>query len=142
MAGIKDVLEQTDLFPVEMLDDLLGPYFAGEGEAGWLTAHANGAPVGFAYYVPETVTQGAWNVLALAVRPDHQRAGVGSRLMSHVERLLRDSGQRLLLVETSGLPEFASARSFYRREGYEEVARVPEYYAADDDKIIFAKRLT
>ena len=45
------------------------------------------------------------------------------------------------LVETSGLPEFERARAFYRKCGYEEEARIREFYNAGEDKIVFRKAL-
>jgi ribosomal protein S18 acetylase RimI-like enzyme len=58
-----------------------------------------------------------------------------------VEDALQVSGQRVLLVETSGLPEFALTRKFYARCGYEEEARVRDYYAAGNDMVVFRKVL-
>ncbi|CAN0589115.1 unnamed protein product [Ectocarpus sp. 12 AP-2014] len=48
---------------------------------------------------------------------------------------------RVLLVETSGNAGFARTRAFYAQAGYEEEARIREFYAAGEDKIIFRKAL-
>jgi ribosomal protein S18 acetylase RimI-like enzyme len=48
---------------------------------------------------------------------------------------------RLLLIETSSQPRYEPTRGFYERHGYREVARVPEFYAVGDDRVIFAKRI-
>ncbi len=50
-------------------------------------------------------------------------------------------GGRMLLVETSGLPDFERTRAFYRKCGYEEEARIRDFYAAGDDKVVFRKVL-
>ena len=47
----------------------------------------------------------------------------------------------MLLLETSGLPEFARTRAFYRTNGYDEEARIREFYAAGEDKVVFRKAL-
>jgi ribosomal protein S18 acetylase RimI-like enzyme len=47
----------------------------------------------------------------------------------------------VLLVETSGLPAFARARAFYRARGFDEEARIRDFYAAGEDKIVFWKAL-
>ena len=47
----------------------------------------------------------------------------------------------MLLVETSGGDEFERTRRFYRTIGYEEEARIRDYYDAGDDKIVFRKAL-
>src|SRR2546425_988436 len=59
---------------------------------------------------------------------------------ARLERLTRDGG-RLVVVETSSLPEYASTRAFYERRGYTRGATVPGYYAPDDDLVIYFKDL-
>ena len=61
--------------------------------------------------------------------------------ISHIEQMLTQRGERVLLVETSGLEDFEYVRAFYRKSGYEEEARIREFYKAGDDKIIFRKAL-
>lgn len=51
------------------------------------------------------MTEGTWNLYLLAVHPDHQGRGRGSALVHHVEQDLRSAGTRVLLIETSGVPE-------------------------------------
>jgi hypothetical protein len=55
--------------------------------------------------------------------------------------MLRARGERVLLIETSGLGSFARTGVFYRKQGYDEEARIREFYGAGDDKIIFRKAL-
>jgi hypothetical protein len=49
---------------------------------------------------------------------------------------------RLLIVETSGLPEFEVARAFYSNCGFTQEARVCNFFAEGDDKLIYTKALT
>jgi ribosomal protein S18 acetylase RimI-like enzyme len=58
-----------------------------------------------------------------------------------MEGVLRSTGARLLLVETSGMPDFSGQREFYRRLGFEQEARIRNFYAAGDDKIVFTMSL-
>jgi ribosomal protein S18 acetylase RimI-like enzyme len=97
--------------------------------------------IGMAYIAPERMTEGTWNLLLLAIHPDHQKKGFGKALLHHVEHLLAKQGERVLLVETSGTDDFDYVRSFYRNSGYDEEARIREFYAAGVDKIIFRKAL-
>ena len=46
-----------------------------------------------------------------------------------------------MLVETSALPAFARTRAFYRTNGYVEDARIREFYAPGEDKVVFCKAL-
>lgn len=132
------LIAAADLFPPEMLPDMAAPYLDGTVEALWLVA-AGGA--GLAHAAPERLTEGTWNLLLLAVDPARQRCGLGRGLVSHVEASLRRASVRLLLIETSGVPDFAGQRRFYTRLGYRREARIRDYYQTGDDKIIFTKSL-
>jgi len=101
----------------------------------------NHQPLGVAYYEPALATDRSWYLTMIGVRRDQQGQGRGAALMSYVENILQTSGQRVLLVETSGLPGFALTRKFYLKCGYEEEARIRDYYAAGDDVIVFRKVL-
>ena len=87
------------------------------------------------------MTDGTWNLYLLAVHPDYQGRGRGSALVRQVEQDLRRVGARVLLIETSGVPGFAVQRAFYAGLGYHEEARIREFYAAGDDKIVYWKLL-
>ncbi len=103
--------------------------------------HRRPAPIGVAYYAPERMTSGTWNVLLIAVHPAHEGSGCGTALMRHVEADLAAHGARVVLVETSGLPEFERTRAFYRGIGYHQEARIRDFYDAGEDKIVFSKAL-
>jgi ribosomal protein S18 acetylase RimI-like enzyme len=145
VPALKAVIDGTDLFPSALLDDMLAGFLAGQGgDELWLTANGaqDGAgPIAVAFAAPERMTSGTWNLYLIAVQPECQSRGVGAALVRHVEQALAARGARVLLVETSGLPVFARTRAFYRREGYAEEARIREFYAAGEDKIVFWKAI-
>ena len=98
--------------------------------------------VALVYAGPEKMTEGCYNVFLLAVHPNYQRQGYGRALMTHVaDQLTITAAARVLLVETSGNDEFATAREFYSALGYTAVARIPEFYQKGEDKIIYHKFL-
>lgn len=141
IPDLQAILSGTGLFPPDMLAPLLAPALAGETEAFWLTCHTGGSAVGFCYTQPEELTDGTWNMLALAVLPARQGQGIGSALVKAAEDHLRDRGQRLIIVDTSGSEDFALTRQFYVQCGYDEEARIRDFWAAGDDKVIFRKAL-
>jgi ribosomal protein S18 acetylase RimI-like enzyme len=120
------LVDSNDMFPSELLGDMTAPFFAVDGVA---------------YFVPEQLTDGTWNLLLIAVDPARHGSGIGTSLMRFVERGLEKDGQRILLVETSGTQRFERTRSFYKMLGYGTEARIRDYYSAGDDKIIFRKSL-
>jgi ribosomal protein S18 acetylase RimI-like enzyme len=143
IAGLQAVLEGTGLFPPEMLYGILGGHLShNESPDIWLTAELGGKAIGFCYASPEPLADGAWNMLAIAVLPGVQGRGVGGVLCHHLEAGLRERRQRILIADTSGADAFARTRAFYRKNGFTEEARIRDFWAAGDDKIVFWKSLT
>lgn len=112
----------------------------GEGHT-WIVDEEDGVLRSVAYYAPTWGADRVWDLLMIAVRPGAQRGGRGAALVAHVEAALRAAGQRILLVETSGLPRFARARAFYRALGFDEEARIRDFYRDGEDKVVFRRRL-
>lgn len=133
------------MFPADdttVTDQMMADYFARNRELGHgCLIDEEDEPLGVVYYAPVTATDRTWNLLMIAVHPDAQGRGRGAALMRHVEDALRASGQRVLLVETSGHPTFSRTRAFYAKCGYDEEARIREYYAAGEDMVLFRKAL-
>jgi len=47
----------------------------------------------------------------------------------------------LLIADTSGTEAFQAARAFYAGNDYAQEARIGDFWALGDDKVVFAKRL-
>ncbi len=142
MPGLARVLEETDLFPSDMLPELAGAFLSGEGSNDlWLTCELDGSPVGFCYAVPEPLAEGTWNMLAIGVLQGQQGNGSGAALVAELETRLKACGQRVLIADTSGTDEFERTREFYRKRGYAEEARIRDFWGPGDDKVTFWKSL-
>jgi ribosomal protein S18 acetylase RimI-like enzyme len=98
--------------------------------------------VGYACFGATPATDGTYDLYWLAVDPARQGHGIGRALVRDVEEKLIARGGRLLVVETSSRPDYASTRRFYARSGYAEAARVRDFYAPADDRILLTTRLT
>ncbi len=142
LPALREVLDGTELFPADMLAGMIEGFLSGSSHDDiWLTCEVDRRAVGFCYAALEQLTDGTWNMLAIAVRPECQGTRVGGALITKLEEILRQRGARIIIVDTSGADGFARTREFYRRRGYEEEARIRDYWAADDDKITFWKAL-
>lgn len=142
LPDLQEVVDGTELFQSEMLPAMVGSFLSGdESRDLWLTCEVDGKAVGFCYAVPEDLTDGTWNMLALAVLPLLQGKGHGAALVAQPETTLKGREQRVLIVDTSGEATFAPTREFYRKNGYAEEARIRDFWAAGDDKIVFWKSL-
>ncbi len=96
--------------------------------------------IGYACYGPTPGTEGTYDLYWIAVDPAAHGTGIGTILLSEVERRLEGHRARLLVVETSSRSDYAQTRNFYGRRGFAESARVRGFYAPGDDRIIFTKR--
>lgn len=137
--------EATGLFEADQIEDLfqmLDQHFnSGIASPGiWLTDY-DSKPVGIAYVAPERMTHGTWNLYLIAIHPDHQKQGRGAALLQNIEQMLTERGGRVLLVETAGTDDFEYVRKFYRNSGYEEEARIRDFYIDGVDKVVFRKSL-
>ena len=138
---LKAIINSNDLFPSELLDDMTHDFFSNERTTDiWLTKEIN-IPVAVAYCAPERMTEGTFNLYLIAISKNFQDKGLGSEIMAYLENLVRDKGARILIVETSGLPEFELTRTFYDKLNYKREAVIREFYQAGEDKIVFWKKL-
>lgn len=97
--------------------------------------------LGFACYGPRDLTNGAFDLYWIAVDPSARGKGVGRALLTASENATRDMGGRMLIAETSGTSHYESTRKFYFGMGYENEARIRDFYATGDDLMIFIKRI-
>ena len=142
LPALKAIIDATDLFPSNMLDEMISDYLSNKDSNEYWFTYDDGKPVAIAYCAPEKMTVGTWNLYLIAVHPDYQRLGLGTSMLHHIEQKLAEGGERILLVETSGLQSFEGTREFYRKSGYEKEAQIREFYQAGEDKIVFRKLLT
>lgn len=143
--AVIDLVVAAGMFSVDdawIVEGMLAAYFGGNSDEGHVCLiDDEGGPLGVAYYQPEAAADGVWGLTMIAVRPVRQGQGRGTVMVRRVEEDLRARGGRLLLVDTSGLPQYDRTRTFYLKCGYEEEARIRDYWAAGDDLVVFRKAL-
>jgi ribosomal protein S18 acetylase RimI-like enzyme len=98
--------------------------------------------IGYICYGSTPMTQGTFDLYWIAVDPDFQKKGAGSKLLEFLEEWVRVEGGRLILADTSTIPHYEKTQKFYLKNGFREVAKVPDYYHPGNDRITFCKRLT
>ena len=142
LVALADATGMFKAIEIVALREVLDDYHAANRVLGHrcVSAEADGAIVGFAYYAPAAMTDRTWYLYWIAVRKDQQGQGLGSRRLRFVENdLAADRKARVLLVETGSLPHYEMTRQFYRNHGYEQHALLQDYYADGDSMIVFRK---
>jgi ribosomal protein S18 acetylase RimI-like enzyme len=159
---LREILDATEVFrdeevavALELFDETFAsgparaPYDPGDGVANYefvggfsrVNGGADGDQlVGYVCYGATPGTDRTYDLYWIAVHPDFQGSGGGTVLLEEVERRLRQREARLLVVETSSRDEYAPTRHFYESRGYEEAARLQDYYAPGDSRVVFVKR--
>jgi ribosomal protein S18 acetylase RimI-like enzyme len=142
IEGLKEVLNKVELFPAEMLDDMISDYLNNpETEEVWFTSIQDNKPISIGYCAPEQLTDRTFNLYAIGVQENLQGRGIGKEMMNFIEEYLRGRGNRVLIVETSSMPEFDLTRAFYHKIGYTQEAIIRDFWKEGDDKVIFWKKL-
>lgn len=106
-----------------------------------LVAEDGSGILGYISYGPTPLTEGTWDLYWEAVAQEIRGQGIGSALMQAAEEEIRKAEGRLALIETSSTPAYEKTRRFHLGLGYEIIARIPDFYSPEDDKIILQKRL-
>jgi len=139
---LREILDATAVFrpdevtmALELFDE------AAEGDYEFVGAFESDSLVAYACFGATPGTDRTFDLYWIAVHPSAQRHGGGSRLLAEVERRLTERGARLLVVETSSRGEYAATRHFYAVHGFREVARMRDFYAPSDDRVIYTKSL-
>jgi ribosomal protein S18 acetylase RimI-like enzyme len=107
----------------------------------FLFAEQGAKLVGYAAWGRTPLTQRTFDLYWIAVAPAAQGRGVGSALLRAVEQVVAKRGGGNLIIETSSRPVYVRTRRFYREAGYRQVARLRDFYAPGDHKVMFCKVL-
>lgn len=145
--SIEDILLSTGFFydfeieiAMGLVDDTIS---CGTEDSGyhWLKLSDDGVLVAFANYVRNSFSVHSWDLYWIAVHKDSRHKNLGSLLLKAVEDDIRNSGGKILWLDTSGRPLYAPTENFYIKNGYTLQASLKDFYAPGDPKQIYSKIL-
>jgi ribosomal protein S18 acetylase RimI-like enzyme len=146
-TAVRALVERTGFFnrhevdiAVELVDARLSDGVASGYE--FVFADLDGALAGYACYGSIPCTEASFDLYWIAVEPAVQRLGVGRTLMEAVESQIAARGGKRIYIDTSGRDQYRPTRAFYERSGYYCEARLADFYAPGDDRVIYVKPLT
>ena len=143
--AIKIILIDTQKFNQEEIDcalELIDIYLNNPSQKVYLIATAinkDNEIVGYVCYGKAPLTNGAYDLYWIAVKPEYQRHGIGKILLNHIEEEIVKLSGRLLFAETSSRAVYEKTRQFYINNSFSEEARIKDFYSKGDDKIIYRK---
>lgn len=142
LSGLKEVLDSSELFPSEYLDDMISDYFTNpETQAIWFTCITDSKLSAIGYCAPEKFTNGTYNLYAIAVKKELQGMGIGKKMMKFLEDHLKNNNHRILIIDTSSDQRYELTRKFYKDLNYRQEAVIKDFWNEGEDKITFLKKL-
>jgi ribosomal protein S18 acetylase RimI-like enzyme len=107
----------------------------------FIFAEQGGQLIGYCAWGRVPLTKRSYDLYWIAVAPSAQGLGVGRQLMERTERAVAGRGGGGLYIETSSRRAYERTRRFYRAAGYRLAARLTDFYAPGDHKILFCKMI-
>jgi ribosomal protein S18 acetylase RimI-like enzyme len=140
------ILQHTPEFrpdEVAVAEEVIDAYLQDPEGTGYhtLVAQSSSEIAGYICYGQTPCTVGTWDIYWVAVAGDRRGQGIGGALTKNAEDAIRKASGRMILIETSSSPIYENTRHFYLGQGYEPIARIPDFYAPGDDLLIMQKRL-
>ena len=127
---------------VDVAEDLIDIYLGKPDQKDYDVVVVEGegeAPAGYMTWGPTPLAEDAYDLYWMAVAPSEQGRGRGKELVRWLEAEVQRRNGRVIIIETSSQPKYHGTRRFYIDLDYKEVARVPDFYRAGDDRVIYAK---
>ena len=126
---------------VDVADELVRERLARGQASGYefVFAQLDGETVGYACFGPIACTVSGWDLYWIVVDDTRRGLGLGSRLLDRVEDRVAAMGGGRLYAETSSQPAYAATRAFYAKRGFRIEARMKDFYASGDDKVVYGK---
>lgn len=107
----------------------------------WLKIVDDDGFAGFVNYGKNAFSTHSWDLYWIAIHQNSRKRNLGTMLLKAVEDDVRERGGKILWIETSGRPLYASTESFYKKNGYLLQASLKEFYGPGDPKQIYSKTL-
>lgn len=144
--NVRQIVESSGFFndseieiAVELVQELLQ-----KGEVSgyyFVFAENNGRCIAYTCFGPIPATQSSYDLYWIAVHDDFRGQGIGRKILEYTEKLIGRMGGTRVYIETSGRKQYLPTRKFYASCGYSLVARLDDFYAPGDAKIIYVKPL-
>jgi GNAT superfamily N-acetyltransferase len=146
VAVVREIVASAGFFlpaEIEVAVELVQERLARGERSGYsfVFGELEGRTVAYTCYGPIACTVGSYDLYWIAVHAQYRRRGLGRVILEATEQRIAQAGARRIYIETSGRPQYVPTQGFYEQCGYVVEARLPDFYAPGDAKIVYCKVL-
>jgi len=144
---VKQIVESTGFFyndEVDIAISLVEEHLQkGDIASGYyfIFASSGNKVTGYTCFGPIPGSTGRFDLYWIAVDKNHQREGIGFKLINETERCIINLNGNRVYIETSSREIYAKTQKFYTKCGYNLIATLDKYYSLTDSKLIYMKEL-
>lgn len=146
LGPLEEILRGTNVFyedEIEIALELIDAGLTEQPEADpycFFVAELDSKVAGYSCYGSTPNLPGVYDLYWIAVDPKLHGQGIGQILLKATEDTIVQQAGHTIIIETSSRTDYAPTRKFYERAGYTIETIEPDYYAAGDNKVVYAKR--
>lgn len=147
VQAIREILHSTGFFydsEIKIAEELAKENLklgAEKSEYYFDVAESDDQPVGFTCYGKIPGTADSFDLYWIAVHQSQRGKGLGKQLMQRAEEAISGMAGKKIWIETSSREIYESTHQFYLKAHCEEIARLPDFYGENDDKLIYLKKV-
>lgn len=108
-------------------------------EHRFLFADLDGKMVGYSNYGRASYSGLSYYLHWIAVDDPFRGRGLGKKILTETEGIIRKAGGRKIFVETSSRSLYQATQIFYERAGYIQEGRLKDFYIIGDDQLIYSR---
>jgi ribosomal protein S18 acetylase RimI-like enzyme len=143
---IHEIVDSTGFFnkdEVRMAVELIQDRLMKGHESGYyfIFVEEDNKTIAYSCYGPIAGTQSSFDLYWIATHYDYRGKGLGKKLLAETEKKIGEMKGKNIYVETASKPHYEPTRKFYENCSYILEARLKQFYADDDDKLVYVKRL-
>ncbi|WP_165452247.1 GNAT family N-acetyltransferase [Paenibacillus thalictri] len=124
--------EQLQWLPIRSLQ---------EGHVSCWYSEEQGEVISAIIFVENEHRSGGYRLEYFGVHRNYRHRKLGWRLLDEMFKHCLTNGGRYVETFTCDLPEYASARALFERNGFVFMCRLPDYYYSGEGKLLYLKKL-
>jgi ribosomal protein S18 acetylase RimI-like enzyme len=138
LSRIENFAEDERLVALELIDDAIEKPASGYE---CIVAIEGGKVAGYLCYGLTPMTDWTYDLYWVATDARVRGKGLGKALLIRFEEIVKSRNGKIVRIETSSHETYGATLEFYLKLGYAEIARIRDFYRANDDLITLTKRL-